>query len=404
MSNSTTTSNFIYGWVQQPNNRGTIDIIRSCIFTIFLCSWTVLCLNIPADDERFIHLFTRKARWMALQIYGPEILLTFPLGQWASARRSVQEFGRSGYPQWKSCHAFFADMGGVVLQSPDYPPFPVNAKQVHWLVTEGHMPYPDIDKNLIWDKNKADTLSRTITIVQTTWFFAQCIGRGCQGLPLTTFELATLAFVFCTLPTFFCWFNKPLDIKTPNFVCINVPIEGIREKAGPFACQPYIRTPLDFVDPTALYWSNHILPKMGLKTGAKRRPIERATNDKVIDAWGTWIDGSYIFISFSYALIHLAAWNFSFPTDTERHLWRIAVLVMLGCIAYHWLSIYTTEWSKLKSTAAVTSTAMFIGHATAGVAYAIARGYLLVEPLFALRALPAGAFVTVQWSSYWPHV
>lgn len=291
ITNATTTTVLIYGWVHKPSDRGTIEIIWSCISTIFLCCWTALCLNIPGEDEKFTHLVIRKARWMVLTIFCPEILLTFPLGQWASARRSVQDFAQSGHPQWKSCHAFFADMGGVVLQSPDYPPFPVNAKQLHWLVTEQYIAYPNIDKNLIGDKNKADTFTRTITIVQTAWFLAQSIGRVCQGLPLTTFELATIIFVLCTLPTFFCWFNKPLDIRTPIVVDIDVPIECIREKSDRSVYQPYTRTPLDFVDPTALYWSTHILPILGLKTGARRLPIERATNDKILDVWGTWIDG-----------------------------------------------------------------------------------------------------------------
>jgi hypothetical protein len=35
------------GWTPAPNNRGTIDILWSSCLTIFLCSWTALCLNLP---------------------------------------------------------------------------------------------------------------------------------------------------------------------------------------------------------------------------------------------------------------------------------------------------------------------------------------------------------------------
>jgi hypothetical protein len=35
------------GWTPAPNNRGTIDILWSSCLTIFLRSWTALCLNLP---------------------------------------------------------------------------------------------------------------------------------------------------------------------------------------------------------------------------------------------------------------------------------------------------------------------------------------------------------------------
>ena len=40
--------------------------------------------------------------------------------------------------------AFFADMGGFVLHTDDGVPLPLNAKQLHWLVTNGHLDCPEI--------------------------------------------------------------------------------------------------------------------------------------------------------------------------------------------------------------------------------------------------------------------
>jgi hypothetical protein len=58
-------------------------------------------------------------------------------------------------------HAFFADMGGFVLDAPDLLlPIPLDAEQVFYLVKEGHIDYPAIDKKEIEDKNKADGLAR----------------------------------------------------------------------------------------------------------------------------------------------------------------------------------------------------------------------------------------------------
>src|SRR5436309_2771370 len=35
-------------WVDQPNFRGTFDILWTCLVTIFISTYTMLCLNIPA--------------------------------------------------------------------------------------------------------------------------------------------------------------------------------------------------------------------------------------------------------------------------------------------------------------------------------------------------------------------
>src|SRR5271168_2665592 len=42
------------GWTPSASGRGTIDIIWSCALTMFLCSWSVLCLQVPSEkDTRF---------------------------------------------------------------------------------------------------------------------------------------------------------------------------------------------------------------------------------------------------------------------------------------------------------------------------------------------------------------
>jgi hypothetical protein len=38
-------------WTLQPQQGGTIDIIWACVITISLCSWSVLCLNIPVQKD-----------------------------------------------------------------------------------------------------------------------------------------------------------------------------------------------------------------------------------------------------------------------------------------------------------------------------------------------------------------
>jgi hypothetical protein len=85
---------------------------------------------------------------------GPEFVFQLALGQLVSAHGSVDDFKRSGYEKWSMTHAFLADMGGFVLHAGDFPDFPLNAKQVHYLVTHGYVPYSAvaIDTRVISEK------------------------------------------------------------------------------------------------------------------------------------------------------------------------------------------------------------------------------------------------------------
>jgi hypothetical protein len=97
----------VQGWTCQPDGRGSLDIIISCCTTIFLCCWSVLCINVP------------PSHW--------------------GRKRSVQDFHSSGFTSWSLKHAFLSDMGGFSLKATDFVEFPLNAKQVHYLVTHNYI-------------------------------------------------------------------------------------------------------------------------------------------------------------------------------------------------------------------------------------------------------------------------
>ena len=66
----------------------------------------------------------------------------------------------------------------------------------------------------IADTAKGDGLSKTILVLQSSWFIVQCITRVVQGLALTQLELTTLALASLNGITFFLWWKKPLRAKT----------------------------------------------------------------------------------------------------------------------------------------------------------------------------------------------
>src|SRR5438034_2146754 len=78
----------VLGWVSQPEGRGTVDIMISCCFTIFLCSWYCVCVNVPAEDDTPWDSVRDKFSMCLVCALGPEFVLYISMGQWYSARQS----------------------------------------------------------------------------------------------------------------------------------------------------------------------------------------------------------------------------------------------------------------------------------------------------------------------------
>ena len=86
MSNNTT----VEGWVSHGGGRGTLDIVYTCVLTIFLCVWTSVCPNIPAITDSRFDRFRDKFNLACIGILGPDFLLCIAVGQRSSARRSLK--------------------------------------------------------------------------------------------------------------------------------------------------------------------------------------------------------------------------------------------------------------------------------------------------------------------------
>lgn len=441
------------GWIPQPNGRGSLDILQSCLATIVLCTWSVLFLNVPDEHEGPWKRFKAKTRWMLFTVFFPEVLTGVAAEQWWSACQAVEDFARleeeweaalgsvsssKKTPRtqnnlvrlrrspWTMRHAFFADMGAVHLKCPDFPAFPVNSHQLIYLVEHNHIEYPEIQAKAIWDRNKADALSRVLTLVQIIWFLIQAIGRCVQHLALSTFELSCLAFIFCSINTSFFFRHKPRDVETPFLLSCNATVAKILAEAGDRG-KPYTQTPLDFVKPpvsrTSLIapfwfgvrvcfdWGKHadVLPIRAFGNSTTTPPRGLRVTDI---AYGN-------IFTIAYFGIHLAGWNFTFPSRAELILWRVSSLTLLGLLVFYLFAVAfgTVMANRLakglfKNHDATTILGVanllprwvaVITHAPIFLIYSLARGYIMVEGFFALRALPTSTFASVNWSNFVPH-
>lgn len=120
-------------------------------------------------------------------------------------------------------------MGGLTLISPtleekdtsqDEPNYSdtigevMSYEQFQHFINDPSFDFPIMMEDDINDRTRGDILSKSIAVLQATWFVVQCIARGIQQLALTELELTTLGFCSVSLVTYIFWWYKPLDAKT----------------------------------------------------------------------------------------------------------------------------------------------------------------------------------------------
>lgn len=390
-------------------------------------------MNLPAKTDSKLAIFLRKLRWTIHAIVGPEFVLGAAAGQYESAARGVRGFRRLNHPDWTMRHAFFADMGGVILHPRDGTPFPVNNKHLIWLVENGYMMNPIIDEREIWDRSKADLALKLINFAQIGWLLLSTTARRIQNLDITTLELGAISNATCSLFILFVWMQKPADVMTSISIHIEASMAEILIAAGDVAEKPYVMTPLDFVDNMGPSWSANVMAFMNIPAGPTERPLARFTNDRFPHLRGMPQLALVVVTLFTDG-IHLFGWNYRFPTPGEQTAWRLATLVMFVTAAIFWgaeliavckrdqlpelwyCKLFTPkklaallEERNLRPEEPQLTPEEFPEPWECGASgsvfglYLIARAFIIVEMFLGLRRLPESAFVYVNWTTFLPH-
>ncbi|KAF1934911.1 hypothetical protein EJ02DRAFT_328664, partial [Clathrospora elynae] len=234
---------------------------------------------------------------------------------------------------WSMRHAFFADIGGVTLHCQDLTGLPVTAYQMKGLISKSQIAYPSISRREIWDKNKADSFARLLNVLQIVWFLVQIIGRAVQRLAVTTLELCTLSFIFCTINTLFFWRHKPLDVEELIRLECRTRLEDILSQVGHSLADCFSVSPLEYINPpisrtsmVAPFWTGFEVTFSKAKDRATIASPKRLSNIWTVPPRGL-IKHDILYGTFfvlTYFEIRLVAWHFAFPTRVEQLLWRIA--------------------------------------------------------------------------------
>ncbi|RYP67005.1 hypothetical protein DL771_007501 [Monosporascus sp. 5C6A] len=382
------------GWVAPDARRNTLDIILSWLSIFLVCSWKCVHLNLPTLEESragwhkvtifredwripvfperpLLRKWGRKLMWMGLISIAPELGVALAVKQWETARASA-----NGKP-YTMTHAFYAQMGGIVLRvvkalpekrsargfvevmepqppratGPDAGIEMITKESVRAVVdniiaANGVSPETaqlffskpilrdddtnkvqrdyimkrydptirgltsTIDEEEIADRSKSDAFTKVFAIVQSGWLIVSSIARVHHGYAITELELATMAFIICALIMYIFWWNKPFGVEQRSLL---VWVISSSDEPAPYGYVPGVR--LDPFKPdkrvSDLDWDD--FKTLVLEFGV----------DHHLPSVALYLSGM------AFSAVHVAAWNWEFPTPLIRTIWRAATLTAL---------------------------------------------------------------------------
>ncbi|KAI3317239.1 hypothetical protein HD806DRAFT_393025 [Xylariaceae sp. AK1471] len=411
------------GWVGGPEFRSTLDIVWDCALTLITCLWASLHLNVPGPDDTPYTQIARKMRWMCVAITFPEVIVGVALVNWWDARHDATVMEKSGFRNWNRNLCAFVRMGGVLLRaesepypvatSPESGSHPIVAKpasEQSWptlptrtdvpasllcfetgtlqtLIQDKLLDQNGLTRQMIDDKSKGNWFIKLIACWQALYFAMQCVARWGYGLPLTTLELSTLCFAVYAFIIYLLWWHKPVDVCMPVVLTISQQalerVSGLYEIGLPRPWWHFVEEPPDDVARGA---------SRNLNLRDRRRiPLTLSVTGGVSFALCIYpaLVGAVLFAS-----LHFLAWNFDFPSQVERYLWRLSCILMVGLPLVNFVfHLPGSRWQWARATQGVIL-----------AIYVIARLYILLEGFISLRAAPAGCYYAVNWLTSFPHI
>ena len=258
---------------------------------------------------------------------------------------------------------------------------------------------PYITKEELNDKNKSDSLVRLVAIVQIAWIVVQIIVRASRHLAISQLEIAVIAFATCAIIIYGLNWKKPKGVQVPYTL--------LQYRGGvPYPVLELLVTSEDINSKGAMIYTmlEEVKQPLGISSISRRRrgvPIPNHFTRKVPSLSSEFLGvtlGSMVF-----GAVHIAAWNFVFPTLVERTLWRSSSIMCTAAMVLLVISLLiigsTILVPEYDSEIVLSGVCIFIVFAL----YIAARLFLIVEIFRSLCFLPPSAYYAT-WASNIPHI
>lgn len=389
------------GYTSGPNTRGTMNLIWSCLTTIFACVYAAMHFSVPKTNHTTLRRMWTKVGWVTLGLVAPEFMVVKAAEEWLLARKLTKEMrsgsGRVGgsevveneqtgwndekgsvsgspnpsgpskeAPEWTTAHSFFAIMGGFsdrngkLLTPSDLTFLASSSPPFSSSFTASVLPNLPTYLLDITDKSKADPIVKTFACIQVTWFLANIIARASLKMPVSQLELTTCGYIPGTLMTYAMWWSKPYSV-------------GQR-----------IMLPVDS-------------PRGGSGEGEEEREEDKITLGQAADP--TWQSASIMSLgSLIFGACHLIAWNDLFINTHGQPLWRISSLLItiLPPLTAPFI-LFGQSYPKYNWLASANTFVCFLVYCGARVAL----GVLLVMSFW---SLPRGVYDETDWATFLPTI
>jgi hypothetical protein len=434
-------SNYVAG----PNVRSSLDIFWSALYTIFVCTWAVQHLNVPAQEPEppkrpkfewhhfwrsvghqvvswraslgtFWRTFWRKMKWLLVTIMLPEYLVGRALGDYTAAHKFEKEMD-SVSDAWTATHGFYANSGGFVLEL-NTQRFTINSVQLRKLVARGCIDSePPIGEAEIMEKGRGDFFATLMAMLQLLWVAVQLISRKILDLPSTKLEITALSFALCSLLTYALWFGKPKDVQIPTYISLDCRRDGPVDHGAPDIHIARELKPALLEDTGGSFFRvTLLLDKLQYGEDKLDRtiPNDHFSRDSLLRKHNSWAltglhrdDIGFIIGAVILGACHCIAWNFEYPTPIERTLWRVATVIITTLMPLFYLSmgglqaLLELHHPQFRETASAWAIFMVLAWVPF-IIYGLARLYLLGAAIRDLFYLAPEAYITT-WSVVFPH-
>jgi hypothetical protein len=250
------------------------------------------------------------------------------------------------------------------------------------LICQESAPQPELiaTQDNLSDRSKSDAFTKIFAILQSTWLIVQCMARFSAGLPITELELATMAYVLCAVMMYGFWWDKP------------------------FGAEHVIVVQCSEDDYRGGLWARRSEFSWGQLSDTITVRVDHPVGDRQTPARQTML---YV-VATVFSAIHLAAWNWDFPSSATKLLWRV---FSVGAVAAGPISLSITpiidrllcNWPKLSFMNEVVGKPLVLLLILVLFFYFVCRVGLIVLIFYLFSGMPAGVYERVDWTNYFPH-
>ena len=295
-------------------------------------------------------------------------------GRDSAARQSVTHTPHP--PRLNTERERLANLPGIVVLTPR------RAMQLLWCNLLPRL--PNIRADEIKDKSKSSLFVKVVAAVQVAWVTAQVVVRTTRGLPVSQLELVVAAFSACAVLTYLVLIPKPQGVEVAG---APIPIQSSQWEEVLGVCR------YDF---SGFHLRTIFLPGVPVESLLALSHEGHATipNDLIAVLWHHHTLGYAVGISTGgilFGAIHVAGWNFEFPTTLEQTIWRVSSVLILALLPLSLFPIFLHNIGRDfhlhdgdQKRVRITQLLALI----CGIAYTVARLALLVVTF---RSLPNNA-------------